>query len=178
MSKIHQINYRFLENEKGPRVIAEAVRLYGTKEIVGKNHSKEIMSWAKETGLEKVYTADEIPWCGLFVAVVVIRAGFQSVLNPLWARNWLKFGTNQNTAMLGDVLVFERGSGGHVGFYVGEDSTCYHVLGGNQSNMVNTVRILKSRLLKNGIRRCPWKIAQPDNVRVINLSANGIVSTN
>jgi uncharacterized protein (TIGR02594 family) len=175
---IHQKQYEWLSKETSPKVIREAVKLYGTKEIVGKEHSKEILSWAKELGMEKTYTNDEIPWCGLFAAIVVKRAEFTPVNNPLWARNWLTFGTSQKTAMLGDILVFERGSGGHVGFYVGEDETCYHVLGGNQSNMVNTTRLLKSRLLKNGIRRCPWKIAQPSNVRVIQLEAKGTISTN
>ena len=174
---IHQKQYQWLANENSPKVIAEAVKLYGTKEIVGKQHSKEILSWAKELSLEKTYTNDEIPWCGLFTAIVVKRAGFDVVKSPLWARDWLNFGTPQKTAMLGDVLVFTRpGGGGHVGFYVGEDDTCYHVLGGNQSNMVNTTRILKSRCI--GIRRCDWKVSQPKNVRVIKLASTGTVSIN
>lgn len=174
---IHQKQYEWLSKETAPRVIVEAVKLYGTKEIVGKQHSKEILSWAKELGLEKTYTNDEIPWCGLYTAIVIKRAGFEVVKNPLWARSWNDFGTKQSMAMLGDILVFTRpGGGGHVGFYVGEDKTCYHVLGGNQSNMVNTTRILKSRCI--GIRRCDWKVAQPSNVRVIELAANGAVSTN
>jgi uncharacterized protein (TIGR02594 family) len=173
---IHQKQYQWLSRETAPKVILEAVKLYGTREIVGKEHSKEILSWAKELGMEKTYTNDEIPWCGLFTAIVVKRAGFNPVSNPLWARNWVNFGTPQKTAMLGDILVFVRNGGGHVGFYVGEDDTCYHVLGGNQSNMVNTTRILKSRCI--GIRRCTWKVSQPTNVRVIKLAATGGISTN
>lgn len=174
---IHQKQYQWLSNEISPKVIFEAVKLYGTREIVGKQHSKEILSWAKELGMENTYTNDEIPWCGLFTAIVIKRAGFDVVKNPLWARNWNNFGTPQKTAMLGDVLVFIRpGGGGHVGFYIGEDDTCYHVIGGNQSNMVNTTRILKSRCI--GIRRCPWRISQPKNVRVIKLAATGEISTN
>ncbi|MBN8565226.1 MAG: TIGR02594 family protein [Flavobacteriales bacterium] len=174
---IHQANYKFLASEPGPKVITEAVKLYGTREIVGKQHSAEILYWAKELGMEKTYTNDEIPWCGLFIAIVVKRAGFNPVVNPLWARNWANFGTPQKVAMLGDILVFTRpGGGGHVGLYVGEDATCYHVLGGNQSNMTNTTRILKSRCI--AIRRCPWRVAQPANVRVIQLSANGKISEN
>lgn len=178
MSNIHQAQYRFLAKEPGPRVITEAVKLYGTREIVGKQHSAEIMSWAKELNITS-YINDEIPWCGLFAAIVVHRAGFTPVNNPLWARNWINFGTPQREAMLGDILVFTRpGGGGHVGFYVGEDATCYHVLGGNQSNMVNTTRILKSRLIPSGIRRCPWRVAQPANVRKIQLTSKGNISTN
>lgn len=174
---IHQNKYKWLENENSPKILDEAVKLYGTREIVGKQHSKEIISWAKELGLEKTYTNDEIPWCGLFLAIIVKRAGFEVVKNPLWARSWNDFGTKQTKAMLGDVLVFTRpGGGGHVGIYVGEDDTCYHILGGNQSNMVNTSRLLKSRCI--GIRRCNWRVSQPKNVRVIKLSGDGHISTN
>lgn len=172
---IHQSRYKWLETENSPKILDEAVKLYGTREIVGKQHSKEILSWAKELGLEKTYTNDEIPWCGLFLAIIVKRAGFEVVKNPLWARSWNDFGTKQAKAMLGDVLVFTRpGGGGHVGIYVGEDDTCYHVLGGNQNNMVNTTRILKSRCI--GIRRCNWRVSQPKNVRVIKLSGDGQIS--
>lgn len=174
---IHQTQYKWLEKETSPKVIAEAVKLYGIREIVGKAHSKDIISWAKELSMEKTYTNDEIPWCGLFTAIVIKRAGFEPVKDPLWAKNWNNFGTKQNVAMLGDVLIFTRpGGGGHVGFYVGEDSTCYHVIGGNQSNMVNTTRILKSRCV--GIRRCPWRVSQPTEVRIVKIDAKGTISNN
>jgi hypothetical protein len=91
MSKVHQSQYKWLELEKSPIVISEAVKLYGTKEIVGKQHSKEILSWAKEVGLSKTYLNDEIPWCGLFVAVVVKRANFE-VMN--------KFAQNHNGELI------------------------------------------------------------------------------
>ena len=45
------------------------------------------------------------------------------------------------------MLVFERDGGGHVGFYVGEDGTHYHVLGGNQDDAVSIAKIAKSRLV-------------------------------
>jgi cell wall-associated NlpC family hydrolase len=78
--------------------------------------------------------------------------------------------------MFGDVLTFRRNGGGHVGIYVGEDDVCYHVLGGNQSNMVNITRIEKKRCA--GIRRTNWRIKQPSNVRVIKVNASGFISKN
>jgi uncharacterized protein (TIGR02594 family) len=169
------MNYNYLKTNS-PNIIVEAIKYIGIKEILGKQHNPIIMQWAKELGLQNVYTSDEIPWCGLYVAIVCKRADKEVVINPLWARNWLKFGTKQPIAMLGDILVFERGSGGHVGFYVGEDSECYHVLGGNQGNMVSVTRILKTRCI--GIRRSKWKIAQPTSVRTIALGKTGEISTN
>jgi cell wall-associated NlpC family hydrolase len=78
--------------------------------------------------------------------------------------------------MLGDVLVFSRDGGGHVGIYVGEDAKTYRVLGGNQGDKVSIVPILKTRCV--GIRRTNWKISQPKNVRKIFLSESGTLSTN
>lgn len=170
------MSYSFLKNEKSPKILVEAYKLNGTKEIVGKDHNPKILGWAEVLGLKKVYTSDEIAWCGLFIAYACHLAELEIVKDPLWARNWLKWGTAQNNAMLGDVLVFSRGNGGHVGIYVGEDSKCYHVLGGNQNNGVCVVRIQKVRCL--GIRRTKWKISQPENVRVINLDTTGFESIN
>jgi hypothetical protein len=66
--------------------------------------------------------------------------------NPYWARNWLLFGQDVKP-VTGAVLVFERGSGGHVGCAVGQDDSHFFVLGGNQSDAVTIARIAKSRLL-------------------------------
>jgi uncharacterized protein (TIGR02594 family) len=173
---MRQIQYNFLDKEKAPNVLVEAIKLDGTQEIVGNQNNPVIMQWAKELGLSD-YKNDEIPWCGLFVAIVIKRAGFTPVDKPLWAKNWVNFGTKQTKAMLFDVLVFTRpGGAGHVGFYIGEDSTCYHVYAGNQSNRVNGTRILKSRCID--IRRCNWKVSQPQNIRTIQLTPSGTISTN
>jgi uncharacterized protein (TIGR02594 family) len=170
------MSYAWLKKETAPKILVEAVKHIGTKEIVGKQHNPTILSWAKALGLEKVYTNDEIPWCGLFVAYCAHAAGLDVVKHPLWALNWNKYGNVAKVAMLGDVLTFTRNGGGHVGFYVGEDATHYHVLGGNQNNSVSVSRIEKSRLSQ--ARRTAWKIAQPASVRVVHLEAKGVITTN
>ncbi len=158
-----------------PKVIAEAIKLVGVKEIAGPKHEKAIMDWAKVLGL-KNYTADETAWCGLFVAITVHRAGYTVVKEPLWADNWKHFGTEQHVAMIGDILTFTRPGGNHVAYYVGEDDDCYHVLGGNQSNKVGFIRMDKDRLTH--IRRCPWAIAQPQGVTQKFLTPEGEISEN
>lgn len=168
--------YQYLKTEASPKILVEAVKLIGTKETVGKDHNPTILGWAEELGLQKIYTNDEIPWCGLFVAICAHRAGVEVVKSPLWALSWAKYGTLSETPMLGDILTFTRSGGGHVGIYVGEDEKCYHVLGGNQSNMVSVTRIQKVRL--HQARRTAWKIAQPANVRQIFLDSKGIISKN
>ena len=156
-----------------PRVLAEALKLYGIVETPGPVNTPAIMAWAKELNLP--YQADAVPWCGLFAAYVVDRAGFNPVAGPLWARNWAQFG-NKAIAGLGDVLVFKRDGGGHVGFYVAEDATHYHALGGNQGDKVSIVRIDKARCI--AVRRCPWRESQPISVRPYHVAATGKISTN
>ena len=170
------MSYSFLQEEKSPKILVEAVKMLGTKEVVGKQHNPVIMGWAKELKLDKVYTADEIPWCGLAIAYAAHKAGVQVVDKPLWALSWANYGTKVTEPMLGDILTFKRDGGGHVGIYVGKDKECYHVLGGNQGNAMSVTRIVKSRLYQ--ARRTAWKVAQPANVRKVMLDAKGTISKN
>lgn len=173
--------YTFLADESGPKMLIESLKLYGTKETPGTGDNPVIISWSKELGLQSIYQHDETSWCGLDMAIVVSRAGYTVVKEPLWALNWAKFGTKADVPMLGDLLVFKRYNGkgkligGHITLYVGEDTEYYHGLGGNQSDMHNITRIAKNRLY--ACRRAPYQ-QQPDNVRVIHIGASGPVTTN
>jgi len=170
------MSYDWLKHETAPRVLMQAIKQIGVREFVGGIHNPIIMNWAKEVGLEKIYKSDEIPWCGLFIAYCCKMAGLEVISKPLWALSWANWGTNVTEPMLGDILTFRRDGGGHVGIYVGEDKTHYHILGGNQNNAVNVVRIAKTRLVK--ARRTAWRIAQPQTVRKIYLESKGIITTN
>jgi uncharacterized protein (TIGR02594 family) len=168
--------YKFLENIPDlPRIIKIGLDNLGIKEVAGTGNNATILSWAEELGIKNTYSNDSIPWCGLFVAMVVKRSGREPVVNPLWARNWANWGIKTPKAMLGDVLVFVRKGGGHVGFYVAEDKDCYHVLGGNQSDAVTITRIQKSRCI--AIRR-PAYNNQPSSAKEYIVAADGNVSTN
>lgn len=170
------MSYDWLKKETAPKILVEAVKHIGTKEIVGKQHNSEILSWAEALGLKSIYTADEIPWCGLFVAYCCHAQSLQVVDRPLWALSWTRYGNQVTEPMLGDILTFKRDGGGHVGIYVGEDDTHYHVLGGNQNNSVSISRIAKNRL--HQARRTAWKVAQPANVRKVKLEPKGVITTN
>lgn len=128
----------------------EAQHLMGTKEGRGSTDNPEILDWAENLDIH--YSADDVPWCGLFVAHCVGATLPQEPLpaNPLGARQWEKFG--ESTApRVGAVMVFWRlsrhGGKGHVGFYVGEDDDAYQILGGNQSDCVCLTWLSKSRFV-------------------------------
>lgn len=162
-----------------PRTITTALGLLGVAEVVGRGSNRTIIGWRDELNQAGVpitgFSDDDIPWCGLFAAIVVHRAGKKVVTGPLWARNWAGFGAGVAQAGLGDVLVFARGGGGHVGFYVAEDASAYHVLGGNQGNKVSITRIAKARCI--AVRR-PIYNQKPDSVRAYRASATGALSRN
>lgn len=185
-----------------PKTISEGLKLIGTAEIVGKGSNKTIISWRDELNQAAEvnplaaaiagYSDDDVAWCGLFAAIVAFRAGKKVVSSPLWARNWVNFGAaiayNAGTtakpilkfeagqsAGLGDILVFVRDGGGHVGFYIAEDATAYHVLGGNQGNRVSITRIEKSRCI--AVRRPIYNV-KPATVKPYKVAATGLVSKN
>lgn len=127
----------------------QARKLIGVREIAGQKHNPVIIGWLK--ALKSWVTDDETAWCGTFMAHIMSQYGYRLPKNWLGARNWMEFG-HPTTAGYGAVLVFWRGkkSGwqGHVGLYVGEDATHYHVLGGNQNDSVSISRMPKARLLE------------------------------
>jgi uncharacterized protein (TIGR02594 family) len=170
--------YRWLLDEPGPRLLTEFLRIFGTEEDQTDRSNPTILQWARSINYDKIYRDDAIPWCGLAMAYVAGQAGwdFAPRGNPLWALNWASWGDPTPTPMLADVLVFNRKGGGHVGVYVAEDDTAFHVLGGNQDDAVNVRRVDKGRFV--AARRCPWRINQPANIRRIRQVGNEPVSLN
>lgn len=154
----------FLKTITPPRIVREGLALYGITEVPGSKSNPIIVNWAKETNIKSDdwYNTDSIPWCSVYVAIIAQRAGKDITNIDLSAKSWLKFGTPVNKACLGDVLIFSRKGGGHVGIYICEDSSFYYVLGGNQSDKVNIAKIAKNRCI--GIRRPKYNI-QPDSVK-------------
>jgi uncharacterized protein (TIGR02594 family) len=141
-----------------PKMVAEAIKVFGTKETPGAKSNPEILRWAKVIGA-KDYVNDGIAWCALFVAYICHLTDKPIVLNPLWALNWRFWGieVQPGDESCGDIFVKERQDskgkqiGGHIGIVVAVDATHIHVLGGNQSDQVMIVRFPKT--VKHWIRR-------------------------
>ncbi|MES3154493.1 TIGR02594 family protein [Sphingomonas faeni] len=175
---IDKSNYAWLDSLGTlPRMIVEARVLVGTLETPGSANNDVIMGWAREIGgpVKNTFTADAVPWCGLFMAFVARKAGKTPPAEPLWALNWGKFGEPAGQPVLGDVLTFIRPHGGHVGLYVGEDSEAYHVISGNVSDQVCFARIEKTRL--RAARRPPY-MTRPQTAKAYVLAQKGALSAN
>lgn len=170
--------YKYLLKEPAPRMLLEGLKLYGIREIPGNKHNPIILGWAKTLGIENIVKDDEQAWCGLAAAIVIVNAGKPLNLRSydiLRALKYLEWGEPVDIPELGDLLIFKRKGGGHVGIYVGETKNTYCVLGGNQADTFNIMEIEKSRL--EGARRY-YAIGKPANVRRIFLDSSGKISQN
>lgn len=171
--------YDWLGSEQYPRHLVRAVETIGVLEEDGRTNNPVILGWAREIGgwVGNFYLRDEIPWCGLWMAMIMRRSDRGPLpRNPLAALEWAEFGIQAPMyPCLADILVFKRKGGGHVGLYVGEDDECYHVLGGNQRDQVCVARIERSRLY--AARRVGYQLTPP-NVRRVFLSPEGSPTTN
>jgi uncharacterized protein (TIGR02594 family) len=159
-------NFAYLAGEPGPKVLHAALADYGLREVPGAANSPRILEMAFQAHAGSYYKSDATPWCALAMTSWVLTAGFVPPRDPLAAKNWASFGTAValEDAALGDILVMERPGGNHVTMYVGEDKEAglFYGLGGNQGDCVCIASFPKSRITH--VRRCPWKIAQPENV--------------
>ena len=163
---------------KEPAWLAFARQQIGVREIVGPKHSPIIMGWIQKLGAQVLgikVVDDETAWCGTFVAMCMMIAGLASPAIDVRASAWGAWGRELIGPRLGCVLVFTRTGGGHVGFYIGEDASHFHVLGGIQGNAVSITRIAKERLAKGGMR-WPAGVALPA-VQVIRLNAAAVPVT-
>jgi uncharacterized protein (TIGR02594 family) len=165
-----------------PRMVTHGIDLLGTKEVIGSGSNRTILAWRdilNQRGVRIIgYSDDSVPFCGLFLAFIAFfrkEDANEVPTSPLWALNWLNYGTAVDKAMLGDVLVFKRTKGGHVGLYIAEDKTHYHVLGSNQSDNTNIMRIAKNRCV--GIRRPKYQ-NKPESVKSYVVAPQGNISQN
>lgn len=145
----------------------------GVRELPGVANNPVLMkrfsSITKALGI--AYNADSVPWCGAIMAWWMTQCGIKPPSIAVRAKSWatwgLPVGINQLAA--GAVLVFQRPGGGHVALYLGEDTTHYHVLGGNQGDAISVARIEKARCVA---RR--WPIGEPYLAKPVQMAANGV----
>ena len=146
------------EEDINLNLIRIALGEYGRTEISGPNANPEVMKYYDEIGHSWV-DDDSVSWCAAFANWVAKEGGCE-MTGKLDARSFLKIGEEVTKPMLGDVVVFWRGTPdswkGHVGFYIRDNETAIWVLGGNQGiGQVNITPYTKTRLL--GYRRLKLK---------------------
>lgn len=125
----------------------------GVGELKDPDENPRIVEYLRSTTLEESKaSSDETPWCSCFVNWCMEKAGYAGT-DSAWAKSWLHWGEPIEQPSRGCIVVFDRqspdSSGGHVGFYAGEDGDEVIVFGGNQSDSVNYSRYPKDGKLGN-----------------------------
>lgn len=104
------------------------------KEEPGPRNNMRIVEYHSTTTLRA--TDDSVPWCSSFVNWCMRQAGYKGT-NSAAARSWLLWGEKLILPRLGCLVVFKRGSGGHVGFFLSwSKEKDIVILGGNQRDCV------------------------------------------
>jgi uncharacterized protein (TIGR02594 family) len=106
---------------------------YGQEEITGQQDNQRIVQYLRSTTfpIDSYADQDSIHWCAGFVNWCIEAAGFAGA-DSARALDWSTWGKELASPHPGCVAVFRRSGGGHVAFYMGEDSDNILVLGGNQ----------------------------------------------
>lgn len=166
-----------------PKALEAALKYYGIKEVPGQGSNTIILQMAKYVGVDDIYNNDDVSWCALFVNNALKEAGKPMVgmegnkwnlLRALWMTNWgnpVKIGEEK----LGDVMIFSRPGGGHVGFYIAESKKTFHVYGGNQGNKASFTEIAKTRLVAT---RNLYTVGPPASAKKYFIDSSGKISAN
>lgn len=135
-----------MTERREPRWLELARADIGVRETPGKETTPTIRRWLIE--LNAWWRDDETPWCGVALAYWMKAAGQEIPKHYYRARAWLDWGTTLCKPIVGCVVIFERGAGGHVGLVVGRSPTDrLLVLGGNQSDSVSIAAFSRARVL-------------------------------
>jgi hypothetical protein len=126
-----------------------SLALIGAREAADAANSPTISGLGEKLGttvLGTVYVADSGPWSGLLVATCLAEDGAlarQSRCAQGLGELGLDLVASQYPARRRPPV--RSRCGNYVGFYVGEDPTSYHVLGGNQGDRDSIMRLEKLR---------------------------------
>jgi len=166
-----------------PKLLASGLQYLGVKEIPGAKSNPVILDMARSLGVSDIYTNDDQSWCALFINHLIRINGKPPVdhkgdrynlLRAKWLANW-GAPVIRGEERLGDILVFERPGGGHVGLYIFETDTTFGILGGNQGNQVSIIEIAKTRLIA---ARNYYATNAPQSAQKYYMDSSGKLSTN
>ena len=143
-------------------ILAVAKSQIGVREYGGRGSNPRITNYFRRA-VGRSYS-DSYPWCSAFINYVTKTAGHRGT-NSLSARSWLRWGRYTSNPRPGDVVVFGRRRGGHVGIFVGFSGNRVRVIGGNQSNRVSMKSYPRYRVL--GYRTAGRGSARPAKRRYV-----------
>jgi uncharacterized protein (TIGR02594 family) len=179
--------YQFLDKIGTlPKLVNAGLLFLGIKEIPGKQSNEDILKMAEVLGIEKIYTQDSIAWCGLFMAYLLHITGKPQPYKQyeiLRAASFASWGNpvSLKDVQLGDIAVFRREGGGHVGLVLAVSKNIdggigtLHILGGNQGDKVSIAEFPINRVTH--VRRY-YATQAPESAKQYVIDSSGVMSVN
>lgn len=125
-----------------PKWLTIARAEIGQREVAGGADNQRILEYFRATTFPA--THDEVPWCSAFANWCLSQSGITGTRSAA-AKSWTAWGA-ASVPEPGAIIVLQHqagpdaatgsASGYHVGFYLSQDSTHIHLLGGNQGDSV------------------------------------------
>lgn len=167
-----------------PKLVSAAIQYLGVSEIKGSANNPVIMNMAKDIGVEKIYTSDDLlAWCAIFINHLLHITGKPIDLNPKDKYDLLRALKTAplfdivpySEVRLGDVIKIKREGGGHVTLFIAKTNTGFFGIGGNQGNKVSFSEFSDSRVFE--VRRY-YKTGIPASAKKYHMDSTGKMSTN
>lgn len=157
---------------RNPTWLIIAHNLIGVREVPGPDNNPLIVGWLK--ALRAWWHDDATPWCGVFVAHCLQKAG--KALPKHWyrAKGWLDWGQPCEPS-LGAICILNREGGGHVFLMTAFSKDFVWGIGGNQGDAVSEAQFARARVLGY---RWPADEALPQPAPMLLSNAGGAVSRN
>lgn len=178
------VKYQWINNIGTlPKLLSAGLQYLGVKEINGAKSNPIILDMAAGLGIGDIYRNDDTSWCAVFINHLIRITGKPLVnhkgdrfnlMRARWLENWGD-PVPRGEEKLGDIGIFSRTGGGHVGIIIAENDHAFLVFGGNQNNQVSFTWIEKSRLV--ACRRY-YKTGPPKSAAKFILNESGELSVN
>lgn len=143
------------QNIPMPAIVSIAQSQIGKGELWGNNRGADVKKYLQGQ--------EGLPWCAGFVSYCVKRAGLNTRYT-LRAKDYLKLGKVVNKPKSGDIVVFTRSGGGHVGIIIEIGDFHFATIEGNvgkypakvktfihkysEKSIIGFVRLQKGRVIK------------------------------
>ena len=127
--------------------MAEILQLYGLEEIPGKKNNQEIVKLFHFLGHDWVDN-DEVAWCAALFGSKLLKHGYKipEIKHSLSSRKYSETGVKVDIPVFGrDYVILWRGNTddgvhGHIGWFITIKGDYIYMLGGNQSNTINSAK--------------------------------------
>ena len=132
----------FANSDTAQKILSNARAQIGCGETTGNNSGKDVALYLRSKA--------SLPWCSGFVSFVLSRSGVK-FRYTLRAKDFLTQGKKVLSPLPGDVVIFTRKGGGHVGVVEIVKHDCFISIEGNTGKFPSKVKRVKHKFQEKNL---------------------------